>query len=58
MKLGTRTAATFPGNGRHIDYVWVDRKAYADGRIRFAGQATIGRLHSDHNSLLARLTLS
>ena len=57
-KLGTGTAATFPENHRHIDYVWVDRSGYDDGRIRFAGQSTIGHLYSDHNSLLARLTLS
>jgi hypothetical protein len=58
MALGTGNAPTFPENGRHIDYVWVDRKAYDDGRIRFAGQSTLGHLYSDHNSLLARLTLS
>lgn len=58
MALGTATGPTFPGNGRHIDYVWVDRRGYADGRIRFAGQSTLGGLNSDHNSLLARLTFS
>lgn len=58
MALGTGTGPTFPGNGRHIDYVWVDRRGYADRRVRFAGQSTLGGLHSDHNSLLARLVLS
>jgi endonuclease/exonuclease/phosphatase family metal-dependent hydrolase len=58
MKLGTRIAPTYPGNGRNIDYVWADRRGYADGRIRFAGQWVIGGLNSDHNALLARLVLS
>jgi endonuclease/exonuclease/phosphatase family metal-dependent hydrolase len=56
--LGTRLPPTYPGNHRHIDYVWADRKAYAEGRIRFAGQQVVGGLNSDHNALLATLLLA
>ena len=58
MKLGMHVPPTFPENGRNIDYVWADRQAYADGRIRFAGQWVLGGFNSDHNALLARLVLS
>jgi endonuclease/exonuclease/phosphatase family metal-dependent hydrolase len=58
MRLGTGLPPTYPGNGRHIDYVWADRRGYADGRVRFAGQWVVGGLNSDHNALLARLVLS
>lgn len=58
MKLGMKLPATYPGNGRNIDYVWADRQGYADGRMRFAGQWVLGGFHSDHNALLARLVLS
>ena len=58
MELGMHLAPTYPGNGRNIDYVWADRKAYADGRIRFAGQWVIGGFNSDHNALLTRMVLS
>ena len=58
MKLGTRLAPTFPGNDRHIDYVWADRQAYSEGRIRFARQWVLGGLNSDHNALIARLVLT
>ena len=58
MELGMKVAPTFPENGRNIDYVWADRTAYADGRMRFAGQWVVGGFRSDHNALLARLVLS
>jgi endonuclease/exonuclease/phosphatase family metal-dependent hydrolase len=49
---------TYPSNGRHIDYVWVDREAYREGWMRFVAQAVVGGLHSDHNALVTRLVLS
>ncbi|MGY2700697.1 hypothetical protein ACVW2K_000281 [Nocardioides sp. HB32] len=58
MKLGMDVPPTYPENGRNIDYVWADRQAYAEGRIRFAGQWVLGGFNSDHNALLARLVLS
>ena len=58
MKLGMNVPPTYPENGRNIDYVWADRQAYADGRMRFAGQWVLGGFRSDHNALLARLELS
>jgi hypothetical protein len=56
--LGTDVAPTFPENGRRIDYVWADRQAYREGRMRFAGQWVVGGFNSDHNALVARLLLS
>lgn len=58
MALGTQVAPTFPENGRNIDYVWADRDAYADGRMRFEGQWVLSGFLSDHNALLARLSLT
>jgi hypothetical protein len=56
--LGSDVAPTYPANGRRIDYVWIDRRAYAAGRMRFAGQWVLGGLYSDHNALVTRLVLS
>ena len=58
QRLGRDIAPTFPENGRQIDYVWADRKAYADGRMRFTRHWVLGGLNSDHNALVARLRLS
>jgi hypothetical protein len=58
MKLGVKVPATYPENGRNIDYVWADRHAYAEGRMRFTGQWVLAGFHSDHNALLARLVLA
>ena len=56
--LGTDVEPTHWPTGRRIDYVWVDRKAYAQGEIRFAGQWVLGGFNSDHRPLLTRLILS
>ena len=57
-RLGHDVAPTFPKNGRRIDYVWADRKAYVEGRMRFTGHWVVGGLNSDHNALVAQLLLS
>ena len=57
QKLGTDVTPTFPAHGRWIDYVWADRQAYAEGRIRFAGQWVLAGLNSDHHALVAQLVL-
>ena len=57
--LGVRSLVpTYPSNGRHIDYVWVDREAHRLGRVEFLGQTVIRGLNSDHNALLVRLAIS
>lgn len=58
QKLGVDVAPTFPPHGRWIDYVWADQQAYAEGRIRFAGQWVLKGLNSDHHALVAQLVLS
>jgi endonuclease/exonuclease/phosphatase family metal-dependent hydrolase len=57
QRLGFNVAPTYPENGRRIDYVWADRQAYADGRMRFTHQWVVGNLNSDHNALVAQLNL-
>lgn len=57
-RLGHDVAPTFPENGRRIDYVWADRKAEAEGRMRFTGHWVVGGMNSDHNALVAQLLLS
>lgn len=57
QRLGFTVAPTYPENGRRIDYVWADRRAYADGRMRFTNQWVVGGLNSDHNALVAQLRL-
>lgn len=56
--LGTDVATTHWPTGRRIDYVWVDRAAYRQHEIAFAGQWVLGGFHSDHRPLVARLVLS
>lgn len=58
QQLGREVSPTFPENGRRIDYVWANRAAYHDGRIRFTKQWVLGGLYSDHNALVTRLRLS
>lgn len=58
QKLGVDVTPTFPPHGRWIDYVWADEQAYAEGRIRFAGQWVLTGLNSDHHALVAQLVLS
>lgn len=58
QRLGREVSPTFPENGRRIDYVWANRAAYADGRIRFTKQWVLGSLYSDHNALITRMRLS
>ena len=57
-RLGVDVPPTFPDNGRRIDYVWVDKDADADGRMRFLSHWVIEGLNSDHNAIVARLRLS
>jgi endonuclease/exonuclease/phosphatase family metal-dependent hydrolase len=56
--LGTDVIPTHWPTDRRIDYVWVDRGAYREGEIRFAGQWVLGGFHSDHRPLFTRLVLS
>jgi endonuclease/exonuclease/phosphatase family metal-dependent hydrolase len=56
--LGTDVTPTFPVHGRWIDYVWAEKKEYAQGRIGFAGQWVLTGLNSDHHALVTQLVLS
>ena len=56
--LGTDVAPTFPENGRHIDYVFLDHDAAAQGLMKFTGHRVLRGFNSDHQPLVARLRLS
>ena len=57
-KLGTAVGPTHPPTGRNIDYVWSDRGAVEDGRMKVLSQRVLSGYHSDHRPMLVQLALS
>lgn len=58
QRLGSDLGPTHPPTGRNIDYVWLDRSALRQGRIALNGQRVPGGFNSDHDPLIAWLTLT
>jgi hypothetical protein len=55
--LGLPSTPTHQPGDRYIDYVWADEQGLRDGEIRFLGQRVVRGLNSDHNAVVARLSL-
>jgi len=47
---------THPGSGRHIDYVFLDRRTYGE-RATFVSQRVLTGYYSDHRPIVARIAL-